>query len=97
VLAQRVPNLALLREEQGVSDGDEISARFLTYGRVEHRHSACISRRHWDRARAGARFVHKKIPGVFDSARDMLPVAHDDSPTLLGIYTQGMAVSRRCS
>ena len=29
VLAQRVPDLALLREEQGVSDGDEISARFL--------------------------------------------------------------------
>jgi hypothetical protein len=90
VLTQGDPNLALLREEQGVSDGDEISARFLTYGRVEHRHSACISRRHWDGARAGARFVHKKIPGVFDSARDMLPVAHDDLPTLLGIYTQDM-------
>ena len=32
----------------------------------------------------------KKIPGVFDSARDMLPVAHDDSPTLLGTYTHVM-------
>jgi hypothetical protein len=27
---------------------------------------------------------------VFDSARDMLPVAHHDSLTLLGIYTHGM-------
>ena len=35
-------------------------------------------------------FVHKKIPGVFDSARDILPVAHHDSPTLVGIYTHGM-------
>jgi len=24
---------------------------------------------------------------VFDSARDKLPVAHDDNPTLLGIHT----------
>jgi len=31
--------------------------------------------------------IHKKIPGVFDSARDSVPVAHDDSTTLLGICT----------
>ena len=29
----------------------------------------------------------EKIPGVFDSARDSVPVAHDDSTTLLGICT----------
>jgi hypothetical protein len=41
--------------------------------------------------------VHKKIPGVFDSARDRSPVAHHDSSTLLGIYTHAMADSQRCS
>jgi hypothetical protein len=41
--------------------------------------------------------VHKKIPGVFDSARDMFPVAHHDGSTLLGTYTHATAVSRRCS
>ena len=40
--------------------------------------------------RAGARFIHKKIPGVFDSAKDMLPVAHHDSLTLLSNYTHAM-------
>ena len=40
--------------------------------------------------RAGARFIHKKIPGVFDSAKDMLPVAHHDPLTLLSIYTHVM-------
>jgi hypothetical protein len=29
----------------------------------------------------------KKIPGVFDSAKDILPVAHDDPQTLLSIYS----------
>jgi hypothetical protein len=36
-----------------------------------------------------AGFAHK-IPSAFDSARDMLllPVAHHDSLTLLGVYTR---------
>lgn len=38
---------------------------------------------------SSGKFCSQKIPGVFDSARDTLPVAHHDSPTLLGTYTQG--------
>jgi len=36
-----------------------------------------------------AGFAHK-IPSAFDSARDILPVAHHDSLTLLGVYTRCM-------
>ena len=41
--------------------------------------------------------VHKKIPGVLDSARDRSPVAHHDSSTLLSIFTYAMTDSRRRS
>ena len=36
---------------------------------------------------SSSRVCSKKIPGVFDSAKDILPVAHDDPQTLLSIYS----------
>ena len=58
-----------------------------TLRRVEllHRSSFQLKSRA-DRERA--RDPVTKIPGVFDSARDRVPVAHHDKPTLLSISTQ---------
>lgn len=47
--------------------------------------------------RERARDPVTKIPGVFDSARDRVPVAHHDKPTLLSISTQEGAKGWECS
>ena len=74
------------REEQGGGDGKVLPPASSTLRRVEllHRSSFQLKSRA-DRERA--RDPVTKIPGVFDSARDSVPVAHDDSTTLLGICT----------
>ena len=67
-----------------------------TLRRVEllHRSSFQLKSRA-DRERA--RDPVTKIPGVFDSARDRVPVAHHDKPTLLSISTQEGAKGWECS
>ena len=73
-----------------MSDGTKSPPASSTYGRVEHRHRRIFESSTGIKCEQGQGLFTKKIPGVFDSARDMLPVAHHDSPMLLGIYTQSM-------
>jgi hypothetical protein len=76
------------REEQGGGDGKEPSARVLNLWRVErlHRHPS-----QWDSKpeRESAQNSDTKIPGVFDSAREMVfPSLMTTLPTLLSSCAQ---------
>lgn len=46
---------------------------------------------------SGRKECSQKIPGVFDSARDRSPVAHDDPPTLVVFIHWGCRTAQECS
>ena len=67
-----------------------------TLRRVELLHRSSFQwKSRGDRERA--RDPVTKIPGVFDSARDRIPVAHHDEATLLSISTQESVKGCECS
>ena len=79
------------KERSGASaTGEKLPPTSSTYGRAELRHRRIFeSGTGMEREQQQGLFT-KKIPGVFDSARGMLPVAHHDPHKLLSIYTHDM-------